>query len=213
MSPSLADLRPGDIMFGRIENSLPSFLPKALRFMPGTLPVALGQRLLAATSEEEKHIHHVGVVVEAEVAPPYYSRPRLVQAMPGGAEEIELRHEKHWNTNYCFVRPAYLNSAVSAAWVAREAQKYVGTPYSLLDYLAIAGLHAGVRNGPVRRYVRTSKHMICSQLADQAMADAGFHVFHDGRLPQDVMPVELYRALLAMPGVKVIIPRGEGVAA
>lgn len=48
--------------------------------------------------------------------------------------------------------------------------------------------------------------MICSQLVDQALADAGFHVFDDGRLPQDVVPAELFRALLDTPGTTYVVP-------
>jgi hypothetical protein len=47
---------------------------------------------------------------------------------------------------------------------------------------------------------------MCSQLADQALADAGFHVFDDGRLPQDVVPAELFRALIDMPGTQWCVP-------
>jgi hypothetical protein len=48
--------------------------------------------------------------------------------------------------------------------------------------------------------------MMCSQLVDQCLADAGFHVFNDGRLPQDVVPAELFRALVEMPGTKMLVP-------
>jgi hypothetical protein len=67
-------------------------------------------------------------------------------------------------------------------------------------------VHLGIANGPVRRYVTSSKRMICSQLADQAMSDAGFHVFNDGRLPQDVTPSALFAKLLSLPGTVVIKP-------
>jgi hypothetical protein len=95
----------------------------------------------------------------------------------------------------------YTSMANAVAFVARG---YVGTPYSFLDYAAIAGLHAGVKNGPIRRYVKSTGHMICSQLADQAMSDAGWHVFDDGRLPQDVTPAALYRQMMRMPGQYIV---------
>jgi hypothetical protein len=137
--------------------------------------------------------------------------PRLVQAMPSGAEEIDMRQQKHWTSDHIYVRPAYVwpgepNESVNGEVVALAARMYVGRPYSFLDYAAILGVHLGIRNGPLRSYVRTTGHMICSQLADQALADAGFHVFDDGRLPQDVVPAELFRALMRMPGTLHIHP-------
>jgi hypothetical protein len=207
MSLGMDALRPGDIMFGPIGNTLPGFLPGRLQFMPGTFPVSLGQWLFARTRKGEWNVDHVAVVVEASHTTgrgDHTFDPRIVQAMPSGAEEISIGLE-HWTGEYMFIRPEY-SARPSGAWanqadrVAAAARFYVGTPYSFLDYVAIAGLHAGVRNGPIRGYVTSSRHMICSQLADQAMSDAGWHVFDDGRLPQDVMPVELQRKMLGMAG-------------
>lgn len=205
---TLADLRPGDIGFATISGGA------------GAL-VWLGQKLLAATSWDERHLRHVFVVTEGarqrdfpfihrdpdgftyEGMHSNLQRPRIVQAMPSGAEEIEIGPE-HWTKNFVYLRPQYEDDE---GWhVASCAQRYIGTPYSFADYAAILGLHMGVKNGLVRRRVTSSGHMICSQLADQALSDAGYHVFDDGRLPQDVMPVELYRALAAMPGTQIIRP-------
>ena len=190
-------LRPGDIGFGPIGG-----------FIPGFFPVDVGQWLLARTSREERDIDHVFVVTRAFEPPGRFATAstavHIVQAMPSGAEEISIGQE-HWTDRYVYVRPAYAD-VLQARETAQAARRYVGTPYSFLDYAAIAGWHAGIKNGLIRRYVRSTGHMICSQLADQALFDAGFHVFNDGRLPQDVMPCELYRALIAMPGTLVLHP-------
>lgn len=203
---TLADLRPGDIMFARHVS------PRS-----ADLLILAGQTLLGQAG----YPHHVGVVVQATSpaipmkwdSPPTTLGPRMVQAMPHGAEEIELG-EEHWTGDYIYLRPAYRDPASmvdlpykEAEWgfeVGRAARGYIGTPYSFADYVALAGWHFGIKNGPVRRYVKSSGHMICSQLADQALADAGFHVFDDGRLPQDVTPAALYTRLLAIPGTQVI---------
>ncbi len=232
-------LRPGDIMFSKIGNTLPSWLPRWAQFMPGTLPVGLGQWLLAHTSKEERNIDHVAVVVVAQrpsLIPLYDGAdlnpapmpPMIVQAMPSGAEMVEIGSE-HWTEDVVYLRPAYQSADPTYAMdmpghpyaigqagiVAEAARSYVDTPYSFLDYAAIALHHidpvwrvspGSVGSQPLARYVTDSGHMICSQLANQALSDAGFHVFTDGRLPQDVMPVELYRALLAMPDTKIIWP-------
>ncbi len=241
-------LRPGDLMFGPIGG-----------FVPGVLPVGVGQLLLADRTARLSwrrwwRYRHVGVVTAASVhyegptvrhadgtyvQPPLKSEmppghvfvydperstlyrngvitaPRLVQAMPGGAEEIELIGLKYASPDHIYLRPLYVSPEQGGRRVAQRARGYVGTPYSFLAYAALA-LHGvdpvwriapeACRSQPLARYIRSTGHMICSQLADQAMADAGFHVFDDGRLPQDVVPAELFRALLAMPGTRYLIP-------
>lgn len=197
-APTLADLRPGDILFGPIRG-----------FIPGTLPVGAGQIILATRKARLSwrqwwRIRHVGVVVEATNYPAgggLLTRPKLVQAMPSGAEEIEMTAARHWTSEYVYIRPAY-NDTVQAALVAIRARKYVGTPYNFLTYgkLAASALHLPVTRRVLERWISTRHDMMCSQLADQALADAGFHVFDDGRLPQDVVPAELFRQLLSLPG-------------
>jgi uncharacterized protein YycO len=188
---TLADLRPGDIMFARHVS------PKA-----ADLLILAGQTFLG----EPGYPHHVAVVSRAATD---RSWPMVVQAMPSGAEEVPIGAE-HWTQDYIYVRPAY-RSLGQVLDVADEARSYVGTPYSFLDYVALTGLHLGIRNGPIRRYVTTSKHMICSQLADQAMSDAGWHVFNDGRLPQDVTPAALFKQMFTMPGATLIPGEGDWV--
>lgn len=180
---TLADLRPGDIGFSNITG------------YAGAL-IWAGQRLLAATEKGEANIKHVFVVTQAG------DYPRIVQAMPHGAEQIEIGDE-HWTKDFVYLRPMLDNS--QGVEIATAARGYIDTPYSFADYAAILGLHMGIDNGAVRRYVTSSGHMICSQLADQSLSDAGFHVFTDKRLPQDIMPIELYRRLLEL-GAEVIRP-------
>lgn len=163
--------------------------------VPGFFPVGVGQLLLKAATRETFHIRHVGVIT---------SGSRMVEAMPSGAREITLDPMKHWTPKHFYLRPNYTTHENQGLEVAEDARYRIGTPYSFLDYAAIADLHLGGRLGFVRNYVRDSGHMICSQLADQALTDAGFHVFDDGRLPQDVMPAELFSKLLSMPGTQVL---------
>lgn len=156
--------------------------------------------------------HHVAVVTQTADSDPMYDEPRgpkIVQAMPSGAEEIEIGQE-HWTSDYTYLRPRYeydVNEwSTQGRKVAAAARSYIGTPYSFADYAAIAGWRYKLRIHPIHDYVKSSHHMICSQLADRAMADAGFHVFSDERLPQDVTPSDLYRRLLTFPGTLVIKP-------
>lgn len=180
----IEDLRPGDIGF-------------ALHVRPKSadLLILAGQTMLG----QPGYPHHVFVVTKgAQSAMPYLTTSlKAVEAMPNGAREVGI--DGRWGKDYAYLRPAYAD-AFQAREAAQAARRYIGTPYSFADYAAIAGLHFGIRNGLVRRYVKSSRHMICSQLADQALCDAGFHVFNDNRLSQDVTPAALFAGLKAMPG-------------
>lgn len=175
MTVDIMDLRPGDIGFCAIAGKV-------------GIGISVAQWLLLKTQEPEWKIDHAYVVTDLATA---------VEAEPGGAREVQFGAERT-GPGYVYLRPAY--GAGQGHDVARAARGYVGVPYSFADYAAILGLHMGIDNGAVRRYVTSSRHMICSQLADQSLSDAGVHVFNDGRLPQDVTPVDLYRGLLSLPG-------------
>lgn len=220
---TLADVRPGDIVFGPIGG-----------FVPGWFPVAVGQMMLAdrtarLTWRRWRKMRHVLVVTQAsqfaEIGKPVSdSLPRAMQAMPRGAEEIELTEARHWTSEYVFVRPNYPAGYLAhygdgqdipaerfGQAVASKARSYIGTPYGFLTYAALVAEHLlPGRQQWLADYISSRKEMICSQLADQAMSDAGFHVFDDGRLPQDVVPAELFRALIDMPGTRTAIPGVPG---
>src|SRR4051812_36196656 len=131
----LEQLRPGDIGFGNIGGAA------------GAL-VWLGQQIVDATTPEESRYKHVFVVVEGGTvgAMPDGPAPRIVQAMPSGAEEIRIGVE-HWRSDTVYIRPRYNPYIPGSATVAQNARARVGTPYSFLDYVAIAGLHVGIKNG------------------------------------------------------------------
>lgn len=210
--PGLESLQPGDILIGSIGG-----------VVPGLFPVAFGQLVLAPaerrrTARDWWNFRHVAVVVEShldteigtEKSPQTWPvhGPKIAQAMPSGAEEVEIGAE-HWRNEYLYIRPRW-QWMDQGQLVADRARHYVAvhTPYSFVDYLALAAhrLTDGQRYKDLEdrtaldRYVAGSRRMICSQLVDQCLADAGYHVFTDGRLPQDVMPAELACRLLALPG-------------
>jgi len=125
---SLADLRPGDIMFSTIGG-----------FIPGVFPVKAGQRMLGESMRiGRRSFDHVGIVVQAGVPGPY-PRIRLVQAMPGGAEEITLTAATHWTDTVSYVRlpEDYPGQAADAAAIARLFVSE-GVRYSFLSYGALA---------------------------------------------------------------------------
>lgn len=195
--PTLAEVQPGTIIFGPIGG-----------FVPGVFPVGAGQLLLKAATKETWKIRHVLVCTQAAESG---CGPTAVQAMPDGAEEIELTAQ-HWTAAYVYVLPKYASGQGAA--VAKAAHWLEGTPYSFLDYAALTAHAFGGNRGYVplpertalERYISNTGHMICSQLADECLRRAGVQVFRDGRLPQDVMPAALYTGLQKLGPQSVIIP-------
>jgi hypothetical protein len=203
MTITLADLRRGDVIFPSIHG------------YAGAL-VGAGQVILGDAGPREWKVRHVAMVTAAAVettgraapmgdllnlAGQLYTLPLIAQAMPGGAEEVPLTPAS-FAEGFPILRPMLDNS--QGVEMAQAARRYIGVPYSFLDYAAIAGRHLlalqPTQRTPFDRYVTSTKHMICSQLVDQALTDADYHLFNDGRLPQDVTPAALYRKLLTMPG-------------
>jgi hypothetical protein len=226
---SLADLRPGDIMFAPIGG-----------IIPGVFPVAIGQLLLGEAFRVGRlSIRHVGIVVEAsQHLPPgsvyrgqtyetgVITAPRLVQAMPAGAEEIELRIDTYWTPRHAYLRlpEDYPGQAADAATIARLMVE-VGTPYSFASYASLALWRWGVRidrlerwinrrreplpiNWPSGRQDTATGHLgarlpveaICSVLADQAWTLAGKDLI-PGVAEQAVTPGALAGQLWRTPGV------------
>lgn len=167
------DLRPGDVGLSTIGGRV------------GAL-VSIGQAVIG----DGCRYTHARVVVET------YSKGGFtyLEAMPSGARIV-------------YVAPGEVPAGV---WyrlpLDPEQEKdtrvhgyaLVGTPYGFSDYLALA-LHHLAPHSPltrgVRRYVSGNGRMICSQLVDHLLCKAGYHLFTDGRLPQDVTPGDLFYAL------------------
>lgn len=198
----LADLRQGDIMFGPIGG-----------IVPGLFPVGVGQFLLGEVFRSGRlSVRHVGVVVQAasfELRNGGARGPRLVQAMPGGAEEIELSAD-HWTDRYVYVRPPedYPGQAAAAAKIARLFVREE-VPYSFASYAALAAWRVGLRAERLARWVDRRGHdnlpmeAICSVLADQAWTLAGKDLVQ-GTRSQIVTPGMLATQLIhRTPGVVI----------
>lgn len=113
----------------------------------------------------------------------------IVEAMPNGAREIMDWH-KPSETVYLSCPPVYRTA------VAEAAHSLVGTPYSFADYAALAAHRFHIPTPHLKRYIETSGHAICSQLADLAAQRGGWHLFSDGRWSGDVTPGDLFRLYL-----------------
>lgn len=117
----------------------------------------------------------------------------VMEAQPGGARITPLETYSR--------RPVAFSTHLATTEaqrdeIVRQARLLEGTPYSFLDYLALALTRLRVRPRWLRRYVASTGHMICSQLVDEAYRRAGVHLFTDGRLSQDVTPGDLANRLL-----------------
>lgn len=143
---------------------------------------------------------HAGVVLD---------NGQIIQAEPGGAEivsvetlldrEILISDDPIQRALDLAVLPQIVGSREGreaqfrkdVVWAARKLE---GTPYSFLDYVALAAVEARLPGAQkLRGYVQESGHLICSALVDAIYRRAGIHLFDDGRLPGDVTPGDLDR--------------------
>ena len=199
MSIQIRDLREGDVGFGPIGG-----------FVPGVLPVGAGQLWLSMTDREVfKHWREWRTVRHAFMV----TQPGFIgQAMPGGFEEIPIDPAKHWTSKHVYVRPPYEGfQRIEAADRAIDmAERKV--PYAFEDYAAIAAKRAGIPVPHLDAFISRvdeagyPRRAICSQAVDACLTLAGYHVFDDGRLPQNVTPYELFIQLIKTPGASLIWP-------
>lgn len=113
----------------------------------------------------------------------------LIEAMPGGARLNNLDHYRGQDVYYHRANYLTEEQRTLAGWHGRMAE---GTPYSFADYLALGLTYFGYSPRWLRRYISNSNRMICSQLVDECFRRAGFDMFDDGRLPEDVTPGDLF---------------------
>lgn len=113
----------------------------------------------------------------------------IIQAEPTGAAYAQLTDHAHtlWSS--------YDLTSVQRDAICDTARGYVGTPYSALDYVAIALHHWHLPAPGLKAYIASTRHQICSQLVDQCYLEAGVHLFDDGRWPGYVTPADLAHLL------------------
>lgn len=121
----------------------------------------------------------------------------IVEAMPDGARHVTNWHE---DANTVYLRcPDKFRAGVAQAYL-----DLVGTPYSWLDYQAIALHHLHVPTPHLKSYIMSTKHMICSQLADEGALRGGWHLFDDGRWPGYVPPCDLDRLYSGQRAMRIV---------
>jgi cell wall-associated NlpC family hydrolase len=166
MSPGgIMNPKPGDIGLCRISG------------LTG-VAVSAGQRLIGSGS----YFTHAFI---------YMGAGEVIQAQPGGAKRVLLAEALDGRKRVAFsdfdLNPAQ-RSAICAA-----AERFIGTPYSFLDYLAIAEARIA-RIDSLEEFVGETGHMICSQLVDECYRQAGIELF-PGRIPGDVAPGDLAKLI------------------
>jgi len=115
----------------------------------------------------------------------------LLEAEPGGARIAGL--DEYAGRHVEYVSPDL--TAEQRAAICAAARHYVGVGYSAADYFAIAAHRFHIPMPGLRRYIASTGHQICSQLADQCYQDAGVQLFNDGRWPGFVTPADLANLL------------------
>lgn len=112
-------------------------------------------------------------------------------AYPGGARLTELACPPEELPGALWSSGSITLTQLQRDLICAAALRQTGTPYSWLDYWALA-LHRWHINDPaLQRYIASTQSMICSQLVDWAWGEAGVHLFTDGRWPGYVTPADL----------------------
>jgi hypothetical protein len=108
---------------------------------------------------------------DVEHAFTYIGRGEIVEAEPGGARRAQLA-EYSADTVTWLRCPERHRAAVANAAIA-----LIGTGYSAADYFALAAHRLHLPIPWLRWYIRRSKRLICSALADRAASLGGWHLF------------------------------------
>lgn len=205
-----------------------SFVVVGITGRIGTL-ITLGERVAGAAAVDAKYCH-AAIITSAD--------GDLVEAEPGGAR---TGHISEYDTEPQLVSDGPIQKAMALkrrtlaslqqnapqlaaiapsaddleaslrAKVVATATALVGTPYSALDYVALAALHLHIPSQRIRDRVASSGHMICSQLVDEVYRRVGIELFTHRR-PGDVMPSDLaawiraYDAMQRHPAGRRLVP-------
>lgn len=116
----------------------------------------------------------------------YIGNGQIVEAEPGGARIAELTEYDQRAVAWLRCPPQFGEA------VAEAARGLVGTPYSFLDYLAIALHRFHIPAPGLRKFIASRKHEMCSALADLAAMLGGWHWYDDGRWEGYVTPADVW---------------------
>jgi hypothetical protein len=152
--------------------------------------IRLGQWLNGTGFADFEH-----AFVVSEVIPSGGGQPpiiQIVEAEPGGAREVPLTEYNPRNIAWLHCPEPYRHAVAAAARAFTEPRP---VPYSAADYFALAAHRLHLPIPWLRDYVKSSGHMICSQLVDRAAAEGGWHLFADGRWDGYVTPGDIWELI------------------
>lgn len=139
----------------------------------------------------DSDVNHAGTLLD--------TTGRTLEAQPGGARYGHISSYPHalWSG----VNPDLRLSKVEAQDVIEVAHSHLGDRYSWFDCACIgcSKLTGGHVPGFIRDRLDQPHMNMCSQLVDVIRAEAGIHLFRDGRLPGDVSPGDLRSLITATP--------------
>jgi len=141
----------------------------------------------------------------------------ILEAEPGGAKLLPFREASiaQYDCLWSTINPELDLTLAQRRRVPAVCDALKGTPYSAVDYFAIAGHRLHIPDLPIIRdngahlladsrpqwvtlkdYIADSNHMICSQLADYVRLLLGSHLYADNRWPGYVTPADIGAVIL-----------------
>jgi hypothetical protein len=114
----------------------------------------------------------------------------ILEAEPGGAKVVPM----HYHPDDCLWSSGTPDLALRPSQrhdIPKLARELAGTPYSALDYFAIAAHRLHMNDKRLRNYIAASGHQICSQMVDYLRYLNGFELFSDGRWFGYVKPSDI----------------------
>ena len=125
----------------------------------------------------------------------YIGHGKILQAEPG-REGAQIRPLSSVPEHFIWSTGILRNPNTDEESAFALGKQLEHTPYSALDYFALAALHAHIPYPHLRKFIEAEGHMQCAQLVDFYELKRGWHLFTDHRQPGDVMPYDLGRLLV-----------------
>lgn len=121
-------------------------------------------------------VNHAGIFI---------GNATIIEARPSGAGYAPVPDGAQWSH-------LPLTDAERVT-VVQQSTLLVGTPYSWVDVacIGLADLFGWHVPEWVRKRLNRRDRLMCSALVDQAYANAGIHLFTDGRISGDVAPSDI----------------------
>jgi hypothetical protein len=161
--------------------------------------IGLGERLCGSAFSQYEHAFvYIGDMTVAE-AMPHGARTRTLVTydIPGAL----------WSTGRVLLGPGERQRVCKAALGYTTARGGRGIGYSWLDYVAIGAKRLRIPAPHLRSYIKSTGHMICSQLVDRCYQDAGVQLFDDQRWNGEVTPADLAGVIEA--GLPPVVAEGD----